>query len=76
MMRPILTAIAATVLLSACGTMGYKDTNAAVDANPACEKGSTRPGEPVPPGCERETSAVWEFGGESKPVDFTGKKDD
>jgi hypothetical protein len=75
MMRPVLTAITATVLLSACGTMGYKDTNAAVDANPVCEQGSTRPGEPVPPWCEREQAATWKSDSESKPVDFTGKDD-
>lgn len=74
-MRLIFAAIAATALLSACGTMGYKDTNAAVDANPSCEQGSLHPGEPVPPWCEREQAATWSSDSESKPVDFTGKDD-
>ena len=64
------------LLLSACGSVEYRDTNAAVDANPQCEI-SEKPGELVAPWCKREQSANWELGGgESKPVDFGGDKDD
>jgi hypothetical protein len=76
-MRISLTAIAAaTLLLSGCGTLGYQDTNAAVDANPSCEQGSIHPGDPVAPWCERQQAATWTYDDEGKPVDFTGDKDD
>jgi hypothetical protein len=75
MMRPALIAIAATILLSACGTMGYKDTNAAVDANPSCDQSTPNPGEPVAPWCKREQSTTWTNDSKDKPVDFSGKKD-
>ena len=77
-MRIALTAAAIVfaLLLSACGSVEYRDTNAAVDANPQCEISET-PGELVAPWCKREQSANWELGGgESKPVDFGGDKDD
>jgi hypothetical protein len=64
---------AATLLLAACGSVEYKDSNAAVDARPECEKGSLRPGESVPPWCEREQSATWGSDDKGEPVDF-GKK--
>ena len=58
-----MSAIAASaLLLGACGSVEYKDTNAEVDARPECEKGSLRPGETVPPWCEREQSATWSSG--------------
>ena len=31
---------ATTLLLAACGSVEYKDTNAAVDARPECDKGT------------------------------------
>ena len=75
-MRIALTAAAIALLLSAWGSVEYRDTNAAVDANPQCEI-SEKPGELVAPWCKREQSANWELGGgESKPVDFGGDKDD
>jgi hypothetical protein len=64
---------ATTLLLAACGSVEYKDSNAAVDARPECEKGSLRPGESVPPWCEREQSATWGSDDKGEPVDF-GKK--
>ena len=69
-----MSAIAASaLLLGACGSVEYKDTNAEVDARPECEKGSLRPGETVPPWCEREQSATWGSDGKDAPIDF-GKK--
>lgn len=62
--------VATTLLLGACGSVEYKDTNAAVDARPECDKGSKRPGEPVPPWCEREQSANWSTESKGKPIDF------
>jgi len=76
-MRIALTAvaIASAALLSACGSVEYRDTNAAVDANPQCAL-TEKPGELPAPWCKREQSANWELGGEGKPVDFSGGKDD
>ena len=75
-MRIALTVVAIALSSSACGSVEYRDTNAAVDANPQCEI-SEKPGELVAPWCKREQSANWELGGgESKPVDFGGDKDD
>lgn len=72
-MRIALTAvaIASAALLSACGSVEYRDTNAAVDANPQCAI-APKPGELVAPWCKREQSANWELGGKDTPVDFTG----
>ena len=66
-MLPVIV-VATALLLGACGSIEYKDTNAEVDARPECEKGSLRPGETVPPWCEREQSATWT--GEDQPIDF------
>ena len=68
-----LTIVAAALLLAACGSVDYKDTNAEVDARPECEKGSLRPGETVPPWCEREQSATWSSDSGDESIDF-GKK--
>jgi hypothetical protein len=73
---PIVLALAA----SACGGgMAYKDTNAAVDANPLCVNEPDRPGEPaVSQDCERKTETTWSSGDDKKqgePIDFSGKKD-
>ena len=39
--------LAATLLCGACGSMEYRDTNAAVDANPLCTgSNSARDGQP------------------------------
>jgi hypothetical protein len=77
-MRPALSLIA-ILSLAACSSTGYRDTNAAVDANPLCV-GLDRDA-PVnlgPKDCERKTEAVL-FQSEakdSKPIDFSGRKDD
>ena len=69
----------AALLLGACSSVGYRDTNAAVDANPLCA-GLDR-NAPVnlgPKECERKTETVL-FQSEpkdGKPIDFSGKKDD
>lgn len=77
MKRLAFVAVAAGCMLSACGSVEYKDTNAAVDANPSCEQGSTRPGETVAPWCKREQSTTWSRDSKSKPVKFEDKdKDD
>ena len=72
-MRIALTAvaIASAALLSACASVEYRDTNAAVDANPQCAL-TEKPGELPAPWCKREQSANWELGGKDTPVDFTG----
>ncbi|MDQ2701649.1 MAG: hypothetical protein M3Y70_02300 [Pseudomonadota bacterium] len=74
-MRIALIAVVATALLSACGSVEYKDTNAAVDANPQCVS-EAGPDELPDPWCKRESSATWTIGGEGEPVDFSGDKDD
>ena len=72
----LLVLLATTVALTACGTMQYQDTNAAVDANPVCATGTPQPGEPVPPWCQREQSASWSTERESQPIDFSGDESD
>ena len=75
-MRLAMTAAAVALLLTACGSVEYRDTNAAVDANPQCAI-NEKPGELVAPWCKREQSANWELGGgKGEPVDFSGGKDD
>lgn len=77
-MRTTLPVIAA-LLLCACSSVEYRDTNAAVDANPLCV-GLDRDA-PVnlgPKECERKTETVL-FQSESKdskPIDFNGNKGD
>ena len=71
----IAAILACTALLTACGSVEYRDTNAAVDANPQCAH-NVKPGELVAPWCKREQSANWDLGGEGKPVDFSGGDDD
>ena len=73
-MRIALT-IVAVALLSACGSVEDRDTNAAVDANPQCAI-TEKPGDLPAPWCKREQSANWDLGGEGKPVDFSGGDDD
>jgi hypothetical protein len=62
--------IAATLLLSACGSVEYKDTNADVDKRPECDKGSTHPGDTAAPWCTREQSATWSSDSKDDPIDF------
>ena len=77
-MHLIRAAFLATVSLglAACGTLGYQDTNAAVDARPECAgQDSDRPGEPVAPWCQREQAATWSSDSEGTPIDFSGQDD-
>jgi hypothetical protein len=67
---------ATTLLLAACGSVEYKDSNAAVDARPECAQGSLRPGETAPPWCEREQSATWSSDSKDAPLDLSGKSGD
>lgn len=75
MRLPVLLAIA--VSASACGGVEYRDTNAAVDANPLCASAPSQPGEPVSKDCERASEATWSSKdqGKGEPLDFSGKKD-
>ena len=79
-MRPatlVLTAtLSATALLSACGSVEYRDTNAAVDARPECDGSMGRPGEPVPAWCDRTQEATWSSESESAEIDFGVGDDD
>lgn len=74
-MRIVLPCLA-LVLASACGGVEYKDSNRAVDANPACVDRPNHPGDPVVAECERKTEAVWssEKSSDHEPIDFSGKK--
>ena len=76
-MRIVLPLIAA-LLLGACSSATYRDTNAAVDANPLCV-GLDRDA-PVnlgPKECERKTEVMFQSESkDSKPLDFSGKKGD
>ncbi|MGQ4660826.1 hypothetical protein [Lysobacter sp. F6437] len=78
-MRPtslvLIAAITAT-LLSACGSMEYRDTNAAVDARPECDGSVGRPGELVPAWCERTQEATWSSESDSAGIDFGVGDDD
>lgn len=71
----VLLAIA--VSASACGGVEYRDTNAAVDANPLCASAPSQPGEPVSKDCERVREATWSSKDQDKgePLDFSGRKD-
>lgn len=69
--------VAVAALVAGCGSMEYRDTNRAVDANPLCAARPDRPGEPVASECERKAEASWSS--ESKrgePIDFSGGDDD
>lgn len=73
----LLLPLALTCLLAGCAGAGdYKDTNAAVDANPLCTSRPDRPGEPVSKDCERTQSYQLKSNSDSKPIDLSGKKDD
>lgn len=74
--RFVVAMFAAAPLLGACGSVEYRDTNAAVDANPLCASRPSQPGEPVARECERTTSGSWSSRGEPQPVDFRPRRDD
>lgn len=68
-MRLILL-VTSVWMLAACGTTGYHDPAAAVDANPLCASRPDQPGEPVSRDCDRAASGHWSTRRESRPVDF------
>jgi hypothetical protein len=75
----IATLLTVSVLCSACGSIEYRDSNAAVDANPLCAgDNSDRPGEPASSrDCERSREASWSPGQDKddEAIDFSGKDD-
>lgn len=68
--------IAFVLLTAACGGVEYRDSNAAVDANPLCVSRADRPGEPVSSDCERVRDATWRSDAGSEPIDFRKDDDD
>lgn len=76
---PTPSALSALVLVAAlagCHSADYRDTNAAVDANPLCASRPDRPGEPVSRDCERVREGSVSSKRESRPVDFRPRRDD
>lgn len=65
------------VLAAGCGSVEYRDSNAAVDANPLCAGRPDRPGEMVSPDCERKSETIWssDKSSDEESLDFSGKKD-
>jgi hypothetical protein len=59
------------VLVSACGSMEVRDTNAAVDADPLCASQPSQPNEPAAARCERKTGVTFER--KREPLDLSGK---
>jgi hypothetical protein len=71
--------IAIAIMLSlscvACGgSVEYRASNAAVDADPLCVSRPDRPGEPTSRDCERSHEASWRSETRREPIDF--RKDD
>jgi hypothetical protein len=74
---PTLPLILMTLAASGCGSMEYKDTNAAVDADPLCASSPDQPGEPGSLRCKRETSATFFSTKKTEePLDLSGKSRD
>ena len=74
-MRTSLT-LGLIALLAGCSSYEYRDTNAAVDANPLCASRPDQPGEPVSRDCERATSGSWSTKPDSQPIDFKRSRDE
>ncbi|MGH8083478.1 MAG: hypothetical protein ACREP7_23075 [Lysobacter sp.] len=72
-MRAVLVPMAIAAVLSGCGSLEYRDTNAAVDARPECASGPLRPGESAPGWCERKVEAVRSGDDKSEKIDFRKK---
>ena len=76
-MRNTMIMLLAASLVAGCAGYEVRDTNAAVDRNPACASRPDRPGEPLPRECERTTEAGWSSERrESTPIDFSRKRGD
>lgn len=73
-MRHVLWLLALST--AACGSIEYRDTNAAVDANPLCASAPDRPGEPVSQACERKSETTLRSGRDGSEVDFKRKSGD
>ena len=67
-----LIAITMGLLVAACGSVEYRDNNAAVDVDPRCIGSDGQPGDEPPSWCKREASTTWKPA-EGGKVDF---KDD
>lgn len=76
MRRPPLTTVTLVLplLLSACGSMDMRDTNAAVDADPLCTSQPSQPNEPTAARCERRTEV--KYPRKDEPLDLSGKSRD
>jgi hypothetical protein len=69
---PLLTVtLVLPVIVSACGSMETRDTNAAVDADPLCASQPNQPNEPTGARCERRTEVTFER--KREPLDLSGK---
>ena len=75
-MKHLLFWMAAALAASGCSGVEYKDTTAAVDANPLCVSDPDQPNQPVAEACKREQGATWSSGRKGEPIDFGGKDDD
>lgn len=72
---PLLTvSLVLPLLVSACGSMEMRDTNAAVDADPLCASQPNQPNEPTAARCGRKTEVTFERN--SEPLDLSGKSRD
>lgn len=73
MRRPPLPTVMLVLplLLSACGSMQMRDTNAAVDADPLCASQPNQPNEPTAARCERRTEVKYQR--KDEPLDLGGK---
>lgn len=68
---PLTVTLAFPLLLSACGSMDVRDTNAAVDADPLCASQPSQPNEPMSARCERKTEVKYQR--KDEPLDLSGK---
>lgn len=59
-----------------CGSMEYKDTNAAVNADPLCASAQSQPNEPASLRCQRKTEVSFGAEKSSEPLDLSGKSRD
>ena len=74
-MRRILFVVPCLMLVG-CGSVEYRDTNAAVDAHPACiGVEDDQPGAVVPEWCERTSTATWSTDDEDMPAPDFGDDD-
>ena len=70
-------ALALLVLAGCAASPEYRDTNAAVDANPLCASRPDQPNAPVALDCRRESSAViYSSQDKAEAPDFRRDKDD